>query len=478
MSRKPESPAPSGRAVVPLAEKSSQVQSVDHTVVVDIGEWLAGGAKDRDACVRSVGDDEVNACIADDVGRDDATKLRAQREAREVGETDPAVVAPESRIAVVGIGVRDRGKVGATILVEVDRCRVVHLARELLERAGGNPLGCGRWGWNPRMASLSVPQEFGGILRNARLSEKVEQRVAGSRMPKMSSCGDRPALSAILATLVAVAGCVSGSRDASFATTALQVSDGFYSGRAPEGASDFDSLVAHGITTIVAVDGPCPDAASAVARGVRTIHLPITYHGIPHARRVELIRAVMDARARGGVYLHCHHGRHRGPCAAAVAAIGLGWITPDHGIALLAEAGTSSAYGGLFEAVRTTKRVSASDLESVGSEFPECEMPSDIVSAMSELDIALDQLARVDGSSGASPAALAGGISEVLRRLADTDDAQEYGAGFLAMLWACDARARALEDVLREPTVEGARRDDALTALQSSCRECHARHRD
>ncbi|MEM6655987.1 MAG: hypothetical protein AAF596_09305, partial [Planctomycetota bacterium] len=78
------------------------------------------------------------------------------------------------------------------------------------------------------------------------------------------------------------------------------------------------SLYRQGVRTLVSVDGARPDVALAAEHGLRYVHVPFGYDGIPREARLALTRVARDRQ--GGVYVHCHHGRHRGPAAAVVVA--------------------------------------------------------------------------------------------------------------------------------------------------------------
>ena len=41
---------------------------------------------------------------------------------------------------------------------------------------------------------------------------------------------------------------------------------------------------------------------------------PIGYDGVPREQALRMIKAVQVAK--GPVYFHCHHGKHRGPAGA------------------------------------------------------------------------------------------------------------------------------------------------------------------
>ena len=98
---------------------------------------------------------------------------------------------------------------------------------------------------------------------------------------------------------------------------ALQVHLQVISGGQPEGEAGFAELKGLGIKTIISVDGAKPDLELAKKFGLRYVHLPHGYDGIPEERVEELAKAVRDLP--GPIYIHCHHGKHRSPAAASAA---------------------------------------------------------------------------------------------------------------------------------------------------------------
>jgi len=129
------------------------------------------------------------------------------------------------------------------------------------------------------------------------------------------------------------------------------------SGGLPEGEAAFQELAALGVKTIISVDGARPDVALAKAHGMRYVHLPHGYDGIPNQRMLDLARAVRDLP--GQVYIHCHHGKHRSPTAAAVACVAAGLIDADSAEAILKTAGTGESYRGLYQSARQAQPVAA-----------------------------------------------------------------------------------------------------------------------
>lgn len=131
----------------------------------------------------------------------------------------------------------------------------------------------------------------------------------------------------------------------------FQVAPNLWIGSQPEGANGVQSLAAMGIQTIVSVDGAAPDIAAF--RGVRCIHLPIGYDGITRDQQLALAGILSNPEAYGNVYLHCHHGKHRGPAAAAATLRCIDpQFTTGRAEAFLKQAGTDPRYAGLYRDVR------------------------------------------------------------------------------------------------------------------------------
>ena len=59
------------------------------------------------------------------------------------------------------------------------------------------------------------------------------------------------------------------------------IGDKVFSGSSPEGRAGFESLHAMGIRTIISVDGAKPHVDLAREQGLRYVHIPIGYDGLP-----------------------------------------------------------------------------------------------------------------------------------------------------------------------------------------------------
>ena len=54
----------------------------------------------------------------------------------------------------------------------------------------------------------------------------------------------------------------------------------------------------------------------------------------------------------GPLFVHCHHGLHRGPTAAALICEGLRGWSPEQAEKWMTVAGTATNYSGLYRTVR------------------------------------------------------------------------------------------------------------------------------
>ncbi len=171
---------------------------------------------------------------------------------------------------------------------------------------------------------------------------------------------------------------------------ALQVHPRVISGGQPEGEAGFAELKSQGIKTVISVDGAKPDVELAKKYGLRYVHLPHGYDGIPEERVEELAKAVRDLP--GPIYIHCHHGKHRSPSAASAACVGAGLIEPKDARQVLVVAGTSESYRGLYQAAQNAKRIDDKLLDALEAEFPATAKLPPMAEAMVGVEHANDHL--------------------------------------------------------------------------------------
>lgn len=167
----------------------------------------------------------------------------------------------------------------------------------------------------------------------------------------------------------------------------LKVGERIYSGGEPnsEGLLKLKEL---GITTIVSVDGLPPDLESAQKLGLRYIHIPLGYDGVGERERQQF--ATLITHVKGKIYIHCHHGKHRGPTAVATCMILSGDLDQKQAMAYMAVAGTSRDYKGLWDSVAAIKR---EEVEAGNAnELPDRVQSDDIAQHMAKLDRRWDEI--------------------------------------------------------------------------------------
>ena len=190
------------------------------------------------------------------------------------------------------------------------------------------------------------------------------------------------------------------------------------SGGDPVGESGLQLLKSKGVKTIVSVDGAAPLLEVSKQLGLRYVHIPIGYDGIP----VDSQRLLSQAFAQlpKPIYVHCHHGKHRGPAAASIMArFGLGW-TPEQASKFMKLAGTSADYPGLYESVKQFEAVNFKDVAAIKTPLPESVDVPALVDLMVQVDSRFDHLkawsAKVLESSGKGtrPSAIIDPIQEAV----------------------------------------------------------------
>lgn len=257
----------------------------------------------------------------------------------------------------------------------------------------------------------------------------------------------------------------------------LRVAEGVLSGAQPRDEQDFARLAEMGVRTIVSVDGIRPNVEAARRHGLRYVHIPFGYDGVDEVALQQLSRVAREVDHP--VYVHCHHGKHRGPAAAAVICLANGDFHRAEAMDYLQRAGTSPNYQGLWRSVRQY-RVPPPD--AVLPELVEVATVDDLVQWMAEMDRALDQLKLAEQAHWRTPtdhpdlvpAHQALLVQEALReshRQLDADQRSAFGDAMAASERIAGELTAAIEAERSGPANQAFRR------LQQSCVDCHREHR-
>jgi protein tyrosine phosphatase (PTP) superfamily phosphohydrolase (DUF442 family) len=258
----------------------------------------------------------------------------------------------------------------------------------------------------------------------------------------------------------------------------IQASDQVYSGAEPENEAAFQELAKLGVKTVVSVDGARPQVDAAAKYGLRYVHIPIGYDGVEDLAGRSLANLVRTAD--GPFYIHCHHGQHRGPTAAAIACIAAGEHDGRQALEILKLAGTSKDYPGLWR-----------DVEHYTPPPPGAELPKltavaevgSLAAAMAQIDRSNDLLKlcaaerwrppkdHPDVSPPQEALLLKEGLVEASRNLAD-----DYDPQFRTWMEEAAAIAGQLESALRQSDHETASKH--FQTLAKSCKQCHSMYRN
>lgn len=263
---------------------------------------------------------------------------------------------------------------------------------------------------------------------------------------------------------------------------AFRVTDKIFSGSQPEGNAAFAALAKLGVKTIVSVDGGLPDIAAARKHGLRYVHLPFGYDGIPTNRVAEL--AKLTAESSGPFFVHCHHGLHRGPAAVAVMCeASAGW-SPATAETWLRAAGTAPDYPGLYRATREFQPPTAEQLAAV-KELPEVTKPSSLVEAMVAIDEHFARLKQSQkagwktppGHADIAPPHEATLLWEQLRELGRAADMQKRPEDYQLIQAEAESEADTLRGLLKIPA-DHAAIDYSFRLVSQSCAACHKQYRN
>lgn len=173
----------------------------------------------------------------------------------------------------------------------------------------------------------------------------------------------------------------------------FQLTERIYSGSEPSTEEHFAELAKRGIKTIVSVDGAEPNLALAQKYGLSYIHLPMGYGGMGREQTLKIARAMEIAQ--GPVMLHCHHGKHRGPSAAAVACIAEKKWTNDQAAQWLKQVGTSPSYRQMIADVQSFTLPTTEEKAAMPRELPNKVAPPPLVDSMVQISHAWEELAAI-----------------------------------------------------------------------------------
>ncbi|MGC4105716.1 MAG: cytochrome c [Thermomicrobiales bacterium] len=234
---------------------------------------------------------------------------------------------------------------------------------------------------------------------------------------------------------------------------------------------------------LLASMGPSPMWSVRRSMRLRDVHLPHGYDGVPAQRGQELAKAVQELP--GPIYIHCHHGKHRSPAAAAVACIAAGLLEPAGAEAILKTAGTSENYRGLFQSAREARPLDAEVLKSLESDFPETAKIPPLAEAMVALEHTHDHLKQIAANQwkpllkhpDLEPAHEALLLREHFTEMLRLELVAKKPADFRRYSTESETAAEELEKELRESAALE-KINASFAKINKACVDCHKQFRD
>ena len=258
---------------------------------------------------------------------------------------------------------------------------------------------------------------------------------------------------------------ISGSKPENF----TRINDNLFCGGSPE-EDQFLYLKAQGIKSIICVDGAAPNLKEASTNGLSYKHIPVTYDKITFEQQKQLAKAYDELEKP--VYIHCHHGKHRGPAATAIVLKNHYNWENDKLIQFLKEAGTSKDYAGLYKVVSNSKNIDKAKWENL--KIPESAKVEPLARTMADLDRVWIKLKKqlskpltVEENTKAQQSSLL--LREYfveLHRMPDTKFDEEYEL-IIKNIKILESCLKANLDI-----------SNALAAVNRDCKSCHQDYRN
>lgn len=268
----------------------------------------------------------------------------------------------------------------------------------------------------------------------------------------------------------------------------FHLSENVVSGSEPLSEDALRRISEMGVKTLLSVDGATPDAETAAKYGMRYVHVPIQYKGITQDEIAKITKTFRELE--GPFYVHCFHGKHRGPAAAALGRIALDGATREEAIAEMRMCGTSKSYEGLYRDVATAPVPAAEQTAAIAFDFPPAHLFQGMRGAMAEMARHWDNVVLLAGRDWApDPDHPDMDALNESQKLHDLFTAVMKDPGFAAEPedlrgWMTESlrQAKQIADGVRslrqgDTSASGAARA-AVTELGNSCSTCHKSYRN
>ena len=260
----------------------------------------------------------------------------------------------------------------------------------------------------------------------------------------------------------------------------IQVSDRVFSGGEPTTVG-LEKLKQLGITTILSVDGLDPDRETAEKLGMKYVHVPMGYDGIESSQLQDF--STLMANYQGKLFVHCHHGKHRGPAAVAACLLISKELSKAQALQYMRSAGTGKDYTGLWNSI---ENLDASSYKP--QDFPKLlsqTRAKDMAQWMAELDRSWEIIQasqkNVDAKISSAQLVVIAEAFKESARYAQTAPNNQYGdqehtRRMIQWLKEGEQKSHNIHQQLEAGAHEKAR--DLLKSLAQQCVDCHTEYRN
>ncbi len=267
------------------------------------------------------------------------------------------------------------------------------------------------------------------------------------------------------------------------------LSDDIISGAEPESEAALAAIAKMGVKTILSVDGKMPDVDTAAALGMRYVHVPIQYRGITEDEVLQIAKTFHELE--GPFYVHCYHGVHRGPAAAAIGRVTMDGVPRDQAIAEMRQwCGTSKKYEGLYATIAAGDLPSAEETAAYEWDFPAQHALTGFRQSMIHMARSYDRIKDMVKNDGAinpehpdiDPVNEAAILQGLFKQSLELERLASKPADFRDWLDDSILQTRVLHEALVADRTSGAASWDksraAFADLKASCDACHAVYRN
>ncbi|MEE8104994.1 MAG: sulfur transferase domain-containing protein [Planctomycetota bacterium] len=244
-----------------------------------------------------------------------------------------------------------------------------------------------------------------------------------------------------------------------------------------------------GVKTILSVDGKVPDQEAAKKLGMRYVHVPVRYTGLTREQLLQIAKTFRELE--GPFYVHCFHGKHRGPAGAAVGRLIVDSASREQALAEMRQwCGTSGKYTELYKLIASGAIPTAAETAAYKWEFPAAHPISGVRHAMVGLTRHFDNLREFGKRDFAAdpahpdldPVNEAEKFAGLMKNVGDQHESKARPNDYREWMATSIEESRALVDFLKKAKAG----DDAaapmakktVRVLLQNCTSCHAVYRN